>query len=76
MDPSTYGFYLVVLIFILMVWYAGFEGTMRLFRYVDLQLQYTVVRIRMWRMQRKLEKGLGLPPKNYQKLLEKHKNDQ
>ena len=76
MDPSTYGFYLVVLIFILMVWYAGFDGTMRLLQYIDLQLQYAVVRFKMWRMQRKLEKGLGLPPKNYHKFLEEQKNDQ
>ena len=76
MDPSTYGFYLVVLIFILMVWYAGFDGTMRLLQYIDMQLQYAVIRFKMRRMQRKLEKELGLPPKNYDKFLEERKNDQ
>ena len=75
MDPSTYGLYLVILIFILMVWYAGFEGTMRVFQYVDLQLQYVVVRIKMRMMQWKLEKELGLPHKNYDYFKEDHKND-
>jgi len=59
-----------------MVWYAGFDGTMRLFQYIDVQLQYAVIRFKMRRMQRKLEKELGLPPKNYDKFLEEHKNDQ
>ena len=74
MDPSTYGLYLIILIIIFMVWYAGFEGTMRVFQYVDLQLQYLVVRIKMRMMQWKLEKELGLPHKNYDKFMEDYKD--
>ena len=51
-------FYLLVLIVLLMIAYAGFEGTMRVFAYLDLQLKFLVVRIRMYFMGRKLRKQL------------------
>tara|TARA_R100000406_G_C3083808_1_gene117701 strand:+ start:79 stop:291 length:213 start_codon:yes stop_codon:yes gene_type:complete len=51
-------FYLLVLIVLLMIAYAGFEGTMRVFAYLDLQLRFLVVRIRMYFMGRKLRKQL------------------
>ena len=51
-------FYLLVLIVLLMIAYAGFEGTMRVFAYLDLQLKFLVVRIRMYFIGRKLRKQL------------------
>jgi len=58
-----------------MVWYAGYEGTIRIFQYIDLQLRYVVIRIQMRILQRKLEKQLGIPHKNYDKFLEDYPNE-
>ena len=52
------GFYLVILIVICMIWYAGYEGTMRLFQYIDLELRYLIVRVRMHFLKKKLERQL------------------
>lgn len=51
-------FYLTVCIFILLVAYAGMENVMRLFYYLDLQVRYLPLRIRMEFMKRKLRKQL------------------
>ncbi|AFK66274.1 hypothetical protein SWPG_00021 [Synechococcus phage S-CBM2] len=58
-------FYLTVLIFVCMVWYAGLEGTMRVFAYIDLQMRYLGIKFQMWKMKRQLEKQLGLPPTKF-----------
>lgn len=52
------GFYLTVSIVILLVAYAGVEETTRLFRYIDLQLRYAIIKVRMELMRRKLKKEL------------------
>ena len=67
--------YLVILILICMIAYAGVEGTMRLFVYMDLELRFTWVKFRIWMMKRKLKKQLGLPPTNFSKIKEEFKND-
>lgn len=64
-----FSFYLLVLIVLGMIWYGGFEGTMRVFAYLDLQLRYTVIKFKMWQMKRRLEKQLDLPPSNFSTLL-------
>jgi hypothetical protein len=58
-------FYLSILVVIFMVAYAGVEGTMRLFVYMDLELRYFVIKLRMWRMKKQLEKELGIPSKKF-----------
>ena len=68
-------FYLLVLILFAMIWYAGFEGTMRVFAYIDLQFRYLGVKFQMWQMKRKLEKQLDLPPTNFSTIFEEIKND-
>ena len=50
--------YLTVAIFVLMVAYAGMENTIGLFAYIDLQLRYIPIRIRMELMKRKLKRQL------------------
>jgi len=62
-------FYLLVLILMGMIWYGGFEGTMRVFAYIDLQLRFMIVKFKMWQMKRKLEKQLDLPPSNFSTLI-------
>jgi hypothetical protein len=52
------GFYLTVSIVILLIAYAGVEETTRLFRYIDLQLRYAIIKVRMELMRRKLKKEL------------------
>ncbi|AOV61576.1 hypothetical protein BOW92_gp141 [Synechococcus phage S-WAM1] len=62
-------FYLLVLILMGMIWYAGFEGTLRVFAYLDMQMRFMVIKFKMWQMKRKLEKQLDLPPSNFSTLI-------
>ena len=50
--------YLTVAIVALMIAYAGYEGTMRLFAYIDLQIRFVPLRIRMELMKYRLKKQL------------------
>jgi hypothetical protein len=68
-------FYLLVLILICMIWYAGYEGTMRVFAYIDLQFRYLGIKFQMWQMKRQLEKQLDLPPTNFSTIFEEIRND-
>ncbi|AOV60239.1 hypothetical protein S820908_091 [Synechococcus phage S-CAM9] len=45
-----------------MIWYGGVEGTLRVFKYIELTLGYQVIKIRMYFMKRKLERQLGITP--------------
>ena len=63
MDPSLISLYLCILILIGMIAYAGIEGTMRVFVYLELQIKYLWIKIRMYFMKRRLEKQLGMPSK-------------
>jgi len=65
MDPSILGLYFTLLIIVLMIAYAGVEGTLRVFVYLDLQLRYAWVRTRMWFMKKRLEKNLNLRPTKF-----------
>lgn len=69
------GLYLCVLVLICMIAYAGMEGTMRVFAYIDLTLRYQVVKFQMWRMKRRLEKDLGLPPTNFSSIFKEIDQD-
>jgi hypothetical protein len=51
-------FYVLIIILMMMIAYAGFEGTMRVFVYLELQIKYAYIRFIMWRMGRKLKKQL------------------
>lgn len=68
-------FYLTFLIFVCMVWYAGMEGTMRVFAYLDLQIRFFGVRFKMWQMKRQLEKQLGLPPTDFSTVFKEVNDD-
>lgn len=67
-------FYLTLTIFLFMIWYAGWEGTMRVFAYIDLEFRYLGVKYQMWKMKRKLEKDLHLPPTKFSTIFEDIKN--
>lgn len=69
------GLYFLVAIVILMIAYAGVEETMRLFAYIDLQLRFAVLRLRMrwmgWNLRRELIKDTA----NYQKFIREQTNE-
>jgi hypothetical protein len=68
-------FYLTVLIFTCMVWYAGLEGTMRVFAYLDLQIRYLGIQAQMKWMGWKLKRQLVKDTTNFQKFLKEYKNE-
>lgn len=80
MDPSTstplLGFYVTVIILALMVAYAGFEGTMRVFTYLDLQFRYSIIKLQMSFMGWKLKRQLVKDTERYTKFIEGIKDEQ
>ncbi len=62
MYPELIGLYLTIGIILWMVWYAGVDGTMRLFQYIELTVRYQVIRLRLYFMRLKLERQLGITP--------------
>jgi hypothetical protein len=73
MNSILLEFYLLIAIVMLMIAYAGFEGTMRVFTYIDLQIKYQYIMFIMWRMRRKLKKQLDLDTENILNRLENAK---
>lgn len=68
MEVTLIGFYVTLIIIALLFAYGGYENTMRLFVYIDLQLKYAIVKIKMFAMKKRLEKQLNLPNLNHSKL--------
>ena len=66
-------FYLMVLIVIGMILYAGYEGTIRVFAYLDLELRFTWVKFRLWMMRRKLKQQLLKDLPEFNKLMKEKK---
>ena len=64
-------FYLTVSIFILLVAYAGMDNVMRLLYYLDLQLRYLPLRIKLEFMKRKLKRQLD---RDAEYFLQRHKD--
>lgn len=69
MSEAFIGLNVLLILLIMLIAYAGFDETMRLIAYLDLQVRYAIIRFKMRRMQRKLEKQLGLPAKDWEELL-------
>ena len=67
-------FYLMVLIVIGMILYAGYEGTIRVFAYLDLELRFTWVKFRLWMMRRKLKQQLLKDLPEFNKLMKENKH--
>jgi hypothetical protein len=63
MESTLIGLYLTMFILIGMIWYAGIEGTMRVFAYFELQVKFFFIRVQLYFMKRRLEKQLGMPSK-------------
>ena len=65
-------FYILVLTFAFLVAYAGFDATMRLVQFIDLQIRYVGIRVQMKWMEQKLRRRLLKDTANYQQLLKEH----
>lgn len=70
------GFYFTIFIIAFLFAYGGYENTMRLFSYLDLQLRFLMIRVRMYFIERKLRKELNLPKiYNFRKLQKEIENE-
>ena len=70
-----YGAYFVVVFFLILVAYAGYEETMRLFSYADLQVRYAFIRLQMKWMAWRLKRQLVRDTTDFEKFLKEYKND-
>jgi len=69
------GFYLLMLTFVALVAYAGYDETMKLVQYLDLQVRYAAIRIQMKWMGWKLKRQLIKDTTSFEKFLKEYKND-
>ena len=67
-------FYFLVLFFLALVAYAGFDATLRLVAYLDLKIRYQIIKLQMWFMKRRLEKQLNLPNKDWNDFIKEMEN--
>jgi hypothetical protein len=63
MEASLYIIVIVLALFL----FAGFDETIRLFQYIDLELRYGVVKIRSYFLRKKLERQLKVLKKQMEK---------
>jgi hypothetical protein len=68
-------FYLLILTFVILVAYAGFDATMRLIQFIDLEIRYAWIMIQMKWMEQKLKRRLLKDTANYQQFLKEHKKN-
>jgi hypothetical protein len=67
MPDNFIGLYFLLIILGMLIAYAGVDETLKLFTYLDLQVRYFFIKIQMKRMQRKLQRDLNLPQRNWEK---------
>jgi hypothetical protein len=68
-------FYLLILTFVILVAYAGFDATVRLIQFIDLQIRYAWIRVQMKWMEQKLKRRLLKETADYQQFLKEHKKN-
>ena len=68
-------FYFLMLTFVALVAFAGYDATMRLVQFIDLQIRYAGIRLQMKWMEQKLKRRLLKDTANYQQLLKEHKEN-
>ena len=68
-------FYFLMLTIIVLVAYAGYDATMRLVQFIDLQVRYAGIRIQMKWMEQKLRRRLLKDTANYQQLIKEYKKN-
>jgi len=65
-------FYLLILTIVVLVAFAGYDETMKLIIYVDLQIQYVFVKIQMKWMGWKLKRQLIKDTTDFEKFLKEY----
>ena len=68
------GFYLLMLTFVALVAFAGYDETMKLFVYLDLQIRYAFVKVQMKWMGWKLKRQLIKDTTDFEKFLKEYKD--
>jgi hypothetical protein len=68
-------FYLLILTFVILVAYAGFDATVRLIQFIDLQIRYAWIRVQMKWMEQKLKRRLLKETADYQQFFKEHKKN-
>ena len=69
-------FYLLMLTFVALVAYAGYDETMRLIQYLELQVRYAGIRTQMKVMGWKLKRQLIKDQTDFDKFLKEYKDEQ
>ena len=69
------GFYLVLIFVAILFATAGYDATMRLFYYADLQLRYAWIQFKMSLMRRKLKNQIIKQNDEYKKLIKEINDD-
>ena len=67
-------FYILIFIVLCMIAYAGYDGTMRVFAYLDLSIRYAMIKVRMYFMGRRLRRQLISIKKELDAESKRHKN--
>lgn len=75
MQITLLGFYFTLIIIAFLFAYGGYENTMRIFSYLDLQLRFLIIRVRMYFIERKLRRELNLSKLNTFKIQRELNND-
>ena len=68
-------YYLLILTFLALVAFAGYEETMRLVQFVDLQIRYAILRVQMKWLGWKLKRQLIRDTAYYKEFLKEYTND-
>ena len=69
------GVYVLMLTFVALVAYAGYDETLRLIQYADLQVRYVAVRVQMKWMGWKLKRQLVKDTTNFQQFLKEYADE-
>ena len=67
-------YYVLMLTIVALVIYAGYDETMRLIQYMDLQIRYAGIRVQMRWMGWKLKRQLIKDTTDFQKFLKEYKD--
>lgn len=71
-ELHMYGVYFILVFFGVLVAYAGYEETMKLFAFADLQVRYAFVRLQMKWMGWKLKRQLVKDTTDFEKFLKEY----
>ena len=68
-------YYLLILTFLALVVFVGYEETMRIVQFIDLQIRYAILRVQMKWLGWKLKRQLIRDTAYYKEFLKEYTND-